>query len=247
VVNSRIFQNDCRRKINRINSRFSRQVGIADLDETINEAFRTWFRNQAAKFEVNSETRNDLRIFEIKNESIQFSKEKGKVVSTFPKGYYKLINQRVLGSVECGSKHLEECKGCIDRSINVRIVQSGEINDLLNDPYWQPSFEWKETIGDEASDGFHIWHNDKFKVGQVLIDYLREPKEFRCPSLMKEGYYTIGNKKYNKDLPLELDPIRSHEVSDLVALFIARDLSDGEEYQSQIDKILRKDSVYLSP
>lgn|SRR5690554_5724260 len=236
MIDARSFHNECRRKINRINTGFSQHVKVPDLDEYINEALYTWHRNNSAKVEINSETRNDLRIFEIKNRSLEFENMDDRVVSKFPQDFYKMLNQKVIGVND----------KCSERTINVRVLQSGEINDLVYDPYWEPSFEWMETIGDEANDGFHIWHNNKFEVKQVVVDYIRKPKEVRCPSLMKEGFYTIGTKRYENDSPMELDPERAHEVSDLVALFVARDISDSQEYQSQIDKILRKDNNYTN-
>lgn len=235
MIDSRSFSNECRRKIHRINSRFSNQVTQPMLDEYINESLIVWFRNQAAKFEINSEVRNNLRQFELKGVNLDFEDKGDRIVAKYPKNYYQLTNQEIIGSRSCGKK-----------GIRVRIVQSGKLRDALRDPYWSPSFEWAETLGDESEDGLNIWHNKEFKVERVIIDYLREPKEFRCPSLMKEGSYKIGNKIYSKDLPLEVDKMRSNEISDLVALFVSRDLSDGQEYQAQSDKIYKKQTLYLN-
>ena len=247
MIDSRSFHKDCRRKINRINSNFSKQVSVPDLDEYINEALYTWFRNNSAKVEINSETRGDLRQFENRGVALDFKeKDDKKSIYELPKDFYKLLNQRLKASIDCGKAHLEECKGCIGRDINIRIVQSGEVNDLIEDPYWGPSFEWQETIGDDSESGLHVWHNNKFNIDSVIIDYLREPNEVRTPSLMKEGYYTIGKNKYSKDKPLELSPIRAHEVSDLVALFVARDISDSDEFQTQINKISTKEQSYTN-
>lgn len=235
MIDARSFANECRRKIHRINSRFSSQVTQPMLDEYVNEALITWFKNQVAKFEINSETRNNLKQFEIKSEVLTFQDKGDRVVAKYPKNYYQTTNQEVIGN-----------RGCGDRNIRVRIVQSGKLRDALKDPYWEPNFEWGETIGDDSGDGLNIWHNKKFKIEKVLIDYIRKPKEFRCPSLMKEGFYTIGNTTYRTDMPLELSKMRSNEISDLVALFVLRDLSDGQEYQTQIDKINRKQTLYLN-
>lgn len=233
MVDARTFSNQCRRKIHRINTNFSAQVTQPMLDEYVNEALITWFRNQAAIFEINSEVRNNLKQFEVKSHKVPFRDIGDRVVAKYPDNYYQLVNQQVLGT-----------KGCGDRNIRVRIVQSGKLRDALVDPYWKPSFEWGETLGDDSGDGLNIWHNNKFEIKEVVIDYLRKPKEFRCPSLMREGYYTIGGKRFEKDLPLELSEIRSNDISDLVALFVARDLSDGDEYQTQISKITNKQTLY---
>src|SRR5690554_3646131 len=121
MIDSRSFHKDCRRKINRINSNFSKQVSVPDLDEYINEALYTWFRNNSAKVEINSETRGDLRQFEKRGVILDFKeKDDKKSIYKLPKDFYKLLNQRLEASIDCGKAHLDECKGCIGRDINIR-------------------------------------------------------------------------------------------------------------------------------
>lgn len=249
MIDARTVQYHVRRKINRMNSKYSGYIKPSDLDEYINESLSAWTVNNIAKAEINSETRADLRILEVKDKSLNFKPSKGKpkVVAELPSNHLRTIRRRLKASVDCGKPHLDECKGCIDRDLKIRIAQSGEIDDLLDDPYWKPSFEWRETIGDEASDGLHVWTDGNFKVNDVFIDYYRKPLEVRTPSLMKEGFYTIGNKTYNKDVGLELDQTyQVNEITDLAALFILRDLSDGQEYQAQINKILNTQQIHLT-
>lgn len=245
-MNPREFTNECRRKIHRINTRFSAQVSQPMLDGYVNEALLTLFRNNVAKFEINSETRNDLRRFEYKSVELPFDTKGDKIIAKFPKNYYKLTNQEVIADKDCGRAHLEECDGCKNRTINVRILQSGELRDALQDPYWKPSFEWKETIADEAHDGLHVWTSGSFEIKKVLIDYLRKPNQFRCPSLLPEGSYTVGNTVYNTDQPLDWNEEGSNEISDLVSLLVLRDLSDTQEYQAQASRIQFKENTHLN-
>lgn len=241
MIDPTAVQNHVHRKINRLNSRFSGYVGAPEIDEYINEALAVWTTNKASLPEVNSNRREELRQLEIKNNPVKFKNSGDRVIARLPSNFLKLLNQRGRASIKCDEDD------CNNRLIKIRLVQSGEIEELLDDPNWEPSFGWGETIADEAHDGLHIWHNNKFKFDSITIDYFRKPEEVRTPSLMKEGYYTVGNTKYTKNQGLELDQVyQVNDITDLAALFILRDLSDGAEYQSQIDKILRTNTLYLN-
>lgn len=234
MIDAETVNNHVHRKLNRINSNFSGYLRVPDVDEYINEAVQVWVKNRALFPEINSDRRNDLRKLEIKGKKLKFTSESDRVVAELPKDFFKRIGQEAVGSIGC-----ENCN-CDNRVIKIRIKQSGEISDLLSDPYWKPSFEWGETIGDEDHRGLHVWHNGEFTIDEITIDYIRKPKEVRTPSLMAEGYYTIGTKRYSTNSGLELDETHQiNEITDLAALFILRDYGDGQEYQSQIDKILR--------
>lgn len=247
MIDARTVHNHVKRKLNRINSKYSGYVSPADIDEYINEGMSVWVKNNLAKSEVNSETRVDLMALEIKDMELDITGvSNNKVVARLPDNHLKTIRRRLKASVDCTATKYQDCEGCTGRDIKVRIAQSGELDDLLDDPYWEPSFEWRETIGDEAHDGLHVWTKGKFKVDKVLIDYYRKPLEVRCPSLMG-GFYTIGNKTYRNDTGLELDQsYQVNEITDLAVLFILRDLSDGQDYQTQINKIQNTQQIHLT-
>lgn len=244
MISAQEVHHNVKRKLNRINSNFSQYVSVSEVDEYLKEALGVWMNNKAFKAEANSEVRNDIRHLEIKDFKLDFENRPDKVVAKLPGNFLKRLRQYAIGSRECISKDCEDCK---NRKISINIVRSGNLNTLLEDPYWDPSFIWAETLGDEATDGLHIWHNKKFKIDSVFIDYIRKPLEVRCPSLTSSGYYTVGDKTYSTDQGLELDQkYQINEITDLACLFIMRDLSDGQEYQLQADKILRTITTYLN-
>lgn len=237
MIDARSVHNQVRRKLNRINSNYSNYIGVPDLDEYLNEALQVWVKNKSTVAEINSSIRNDLSEIEIKDHSLKFSQRKGKVVAELPKDYLK-------GLRRIAKATLDDCKS---KTIKIEIVRSDEVENLLDNPYKTPNFMWGETIGDEAHDGLHIWTDGEFTIEEVIIDYIRKPKEIRCPSLLDSGSYTIGSKIYSVDQGLELTRnYQVNEITDLATLFVLRDISDSQEYQTQIDKILRTITTYLN-
>lgn len=241
AIKSTKLQDEVRRKLNRINSEYGRTIDVSTMDAILTEAYHLYVENRLLVFELNSNVRNELRQLEIKNHPITPSifKQDNKIyVAKYPKDYLKGTRLYVKSSKEsCGEKEL---KGII--------VQTDDLNEALRDPFYSPSFEFEEVLYDEGHDGIYIYTDGSFRVSSVIIDYIKRPNTIRTPSIAPGGYYIDSDgSKITSDVNLELDSaFQMRKIVDIAALIALRDLGDIQDYQAQLDKILRLESLHIT-
>lgn len=236
MPNGKFIHDEYRRRLNRANSEYSSNVSVKQVDSYLNEALEIWFENRVDLSELNSNVRNDLRQFEIKNRSIELVKKDSIYnVYAYPDNFYKLLRQWAVVSK----------KGCPDKNVIVFIWESDDISEGLRDPNWKPSYEYEETIADEGEHGLYIWHNGEFTIKKVFVDYYRKPNRIAVPSLITpNNYYELGDVKISEDSDLEVDSTYAYrKIIDIAIACTLRDFGDVNDYNSMIQKILFTNSV----
>jgi hypothetical protein len=91
---------------------------------------------------------------------------------------------------------------CKDRKIwiNRDLAKHGDLQFILNNDHYKPSFEYQETFNILASDEISIFTDGTFEPVTLNIMYMRYPKYIN-----KEGYIMLdGNPSINEDCELEL-------------------------------------------
>ncbi len=91
--------------------------------------------------------------------------------------------------------------GCKNRVIvcNPDLVKHADIQLLLKNDNFKPSFEYQETIIDISSDELHIHTDGTFTPNVLYLTYIRYPK-----SIDKEGYVHFdGTSSTNQNCELE--------------------------------------------
>lgn len=79
---------------------------------------------------------------------------------------------------------------CTNRIINVpRIVKHSDLNVLMNNTHFNPSFDYQETLAVISSNDLIIYTDGEFTVDKIMISYLRYPKEMAL-----EGYENIDGE-----------------------------------------------------
>lgn len=240
------LQYEVRKKINRINSNFSKSIGVADLDAYLNEAKDKVFENYAALAETNTTIRNHLRQLEEKKVCLECTSVDERCCKIdYPENFYMLLNQQVKAARE----------GCEERILTTYIVQSNEVDRTYKDTHRCPSWQWCETIADEAGDSLYIYlakDTDKdqckgFDVKEVCIDYLRKPKDICTPSLTKsKKYIKSDGVEVSEDCDLEMDStFLWRKIVDVAALLYHRSVAEVNDYQTQLNEILSVDKLYL--
>ena len=172
-----------RRDINRINSEYLKAVSVADVDGFLTESWFTIYENLVQKSEVNSLADDRIKQKVLRSIPIKISKsDKDTVKIKYPKDTYRVIR-----------RYAKACReGCDSRNIQIHITQTSDLNESVKDTYWEPSFEWEETLGIQDKDGLIVYHNCKFDINEVVIDYYTKPKPIRCPQLIKTSGYKLG-------------------------------------------------------
>lgn len=91
-----------------------------------------------------------------------------------------------------------ECKNRVIW-INRDLAKHGDLQFILNNDHYKPSFEYQETFNFLSSDEISVFTDGTFIPSQVFISYMRYPDYIN-----KEGYVMLdGNNSYNQDCELE--------------------------------------------
>jgi hypothetical protein len=90
---------------------------------------------------------------------------------------------------------------CIDRKIwiNRDLAKHGDLQFILNNDHYKPSFEYQETFNFLSSDEISIFTDGTFTPKNIQIMYMRYPDYIN-----KEGYIMLdGNPSINTNCELE--------------------------------------------
>ena len=83
--------------------------------------------------------------------------------------------------------------------INRDLAKHGDLQFILNNEHYKPSFEYQETFNFLASDEISIFTDGTFTPKAIHIMYMRYPQYIN-----KEGYIMLdGTPSFNKDCELE--------------------------------------------
>jgi hypothetical protein len=91
---------------------------------------------------------------------------------------------------------------CKDRKIwiNRDLAKHGDLQFLLNNDHYKPSFEYQETFNSLSSDEMSIFTDGTFTPKNIQIMYMRYPQYIN-----KEGYIMFdGTPSFDQDCELEL-------------------------------------------
>lgn len=90
---------------------------------------------------------------------------------------------------------------CKDRKIwiNRDLAKHGDIQFILNNTHYRPSFEYQETFNFLSSDEISIFTDGTFTPKDIYVSYMRYPQYIN-----KEGYIMLdGEPSYDQDCELE--------------------------------------------
>lgn len=92
--------------------------------------------------------------------------------------------------------------------INEDLVKHADINTLLNNSNYKPSFEYQETFCDISSDEVHYYTDGTWTIDKGYISYLRYPKEMDI-----SGYEHFDGSS-STDVDCELEDYLKNEILD---------------------------------
>jgi hypothetical protein len=90
---------------------------------------------------------------------------------------------------------------CTDRKIwiNRDLAKHGDIQFILNNDHYRPSFEYQETFNFLSSDEISVFTDGTFIPKQIFVSYMRYPDYIN-----KEGYIMLdGEPSYDQNCELE--------------------------------------------
>jgi len=122
---------------------------------------------------------------------------------------------------------------CKDRKIwiNRDLAKHGDLQFILNNDHYKPSFEYQETFNFLSSDEISIFTDGEFIPKTINIMYMRYPQYIN-----KEGYIMLdGEPSYNQDC--ELETYLEDELLDLTVQNLAMYTENQSAVQSSVYRI----------
>ena len=127
------------------------------------------------------------------------SKSQDKYNFKLPEDYFDLADVRAKAK-----------KGeCID-FVNLYELQTENLNELLQDEFYKPSFEWREAPYTVNSDNLSIY-TDNFSISEVLLNYYRYPNQIRLVNDENP------ESEFDKNFPIEWD---DKSLDDIISLMV---------------------------
>jgi len=90
---------------------------------------------------------------------------------------------------------------CVNRQIwiNRDLAKHGDLQFIVNNTHYKPSFEYQETFNWLSSDAISVFTDGTFTPSNIYIMYMRYPEYIN-----KEGYIMLdGNPSFDNDCELE--------------------------------------------
>jgi hypothetical protein len=100
-----------------------------------------------------------------------------------PEKYFDLADVRAIATKD----------SCSDL-INLFEVQTENLNEIIQDEYNKPSFEWRESFYTINSDNLSVYV-DNFKISEILLNYYRYPNRIE----------SINESSFNESKVIEWD------------------------------------------
>lgn len=69
---------------------------------------------------------------------------------------------------------------CEKVNIKSYFVEEANVDDYMKDWTFKPSFDFEETFHTMLSNKFRVYHNNDFKVEEVILTYYRNPLKISC-------------------------------------------------------------------
>ena len=122
---------------------------------------------------------------------------------------------------------------CKDRKIwiNRDLAKHGDLQFILNNTHYKPSFEYQETFNFLSTDEISIFTDGTFTPSKIYMSYMRYPKYIN-----KTGYVMLdGQPSFDEDCELEL--YLEDELLDLTVQNLAMYTENQSAVQNSIYRI----------
>jgi len=240
MIKATQFHYEFIKQINRIDSGYNKKISVAARDSYFNHAKEVVLENFYALSEINTTIRNHLRLLEKKKQKLSVVRSTSEcVVFKFPDKYYRALTQwAIFKTKDCDKK----------RRLRVFTIQTDDVNESLKDPYWEPSFEWEETFGEEGNDGYYVYKKPEHEIVEFYMDYMFKPDNIAAPSLLDQAssYTNAAGEQVSQDSDFIIDStFLWRKIVDVAVVYALRDLGLMNDFEAKLKEILFTDKLYM--
>jgi len=232
-------------KLNKVDSMDYNNFLAPEIDWYLNESQEVFIKqrygnknNHGTGFEVTQKRTDDLRNLVVKDLILAANPS-----SSDPSVYECVLPNDYMFSVRNVANGV---KGVCEGKLNCIQTQHDDLNDTLKNPFYAPSFEWREVpivfgtsgAGSADADKIFVYSDGSFSITSINIDYLRRPARIAYPSGIAGGQYMLPDSAgtiINTDQNCELARHTHKEIVDLAVQIVAGDI-DHPGIQSKVIK-----------
>jgi hypothetical protein len=236
-VDSLLYKID--QKLNKLSTNEHQQIQLEDKILALNEAQIKLIKQKVDGFSTVSGL--GLDAFKKRYEDLQslvvtynhqplFLKLKNPITNQWFANLHQLVPKYMFYIDSYITADKDECK---DRVlwINRDLAKHGDLQFILNNDHYKPSFEYQETFNFLSSDEISVFTDGTFTPKQVYISYMRYPVY-----IDKEGYVKLdGSDSVNQDC--ELETYLEDELLDLTVQNLAMYTENQSAVQSSVYRI----------
>jgi hypothetical protein len=223
---------DFKLKFNKLDSQDYQNFQVPEIDWILNEGQMLFLKQRygvtntkQTGFEGTQKRIDDLRNLVMKGISLpgSASVSTNSTKAALPSDYFFSLRVEAVALKQ----------GCGQKNLICRVTQHDDLSNSLNDPYYNPSYEWGEvpiTFGTDSSavaDANHIFGYDdgSFNILSFTLDYLRTPRRIAFPTGVPGGTYNYpGAVAVTVDQNCELAEHTHNEIVDLAVQIAAGDV-----------------------
>ena len=210
------------------------RLKLSTVISYLNEALEIWFENRVNIFEKDSEVRNALRKFEIKDKELNVKVVGTKAKIDIPSNFYRKTGLYVLSTSDC-------CPS-VKKEIEPKIVQTDDLFKARNSPKNKSSFKFERLLADEAGQCIYFYPEDGHTILKAYLSYIRMPRYLQFADVCEgEQYasYDFDESLITKNSDLEVDNTFDHrKITDIAILCATRDNLSQAEFSLQLNKII---------
>jgi len=118
----------------------------------------------------------------------------------------------------------------VTRNLYVRFIKNKNINELLQDPLNNPSFDWEETFAFVGNEQLHVYYTD-FSIDSISISYYKKPNKIDLIG------YTNFDKLPSKTVNSNLDDVYLREILDMTVRELQRIFENPQGFQLAQERI----------
>jgi hypothetical protein len=201
--------------LNKLDSKDFQNIELWKMEEAVNIAAPRFVRRRIPKKELDTQTVDDIQVL-LKNARLAGS-DKGIYFQSHKLPADYLDHSRVTPICSKGS-----CSGV---RIKSDLLESANVDELLQDHNSQPSFDFEQTFHTIEGNRIKQYHNKNFEVEEVELSYYRAPQYITFP----------GTPQYNggvgKDMTWEFkDDVAIQIITEAIKI-LAGNVKDGETLQ----------------
>lgn len=223
-MNNNLLRIKIQQRLNKLASADYDNIECWQIAEAFNKAQTEWFRRQVHGLNLRKESAeqsialiDDLQKFVMTQELKGTNKGKFFESVVLPEEYAHYIR--------VSAEAIND--GCQSpRTLTVYLAEEANVNQLIDDDFKGPSFEWSETFATMMGDKVRIYTNGKFTVNKSELSYYRKPKKVVFDGCINP--YT-GQSGYDQPCEFREDVIEL--MIDEAAAILAGDMESFQQYQ----------------